>query len=245
MSTHTYKAIPPERRLVFALDVPTPEEALALTERLRGVVHHYKVGLELFIAGGLDLVRQIAENSGPVFLDLKLLDIPETVIRALRRIGEHPDLVGLTTVHAMNQRMVPLRQPGEFPRLGVLAVTVLTSMGPEDVQGAPGATLEETVTLLAGKALGMGCDGVVASGHEVAALRRAHGPEPLLLIPGIRPAWAQVAGDDQKRPATPRNVILDGADYLVVGRPIRDHEDPRHAAELVQREITEALAGRE
>jgi len=234
--------IPPANRLIFALDLSSPEEALQLAERLRPQVNLFKVGLEAYLAGGNDLVRRIGSLEARVFLDLKLLDIPATVTKALRVIDGQCDCVFLATIHVLNNPVPDLVRKAGLSRLKVLAVTALTSKDESDLrgEGIP-QSIAEYVIALAERALSMGVHGVICSPREAAALRERFGPSLLIVTPGIRPAWAEVSGDDQKRAATPAEAIRAGVDYLVVGRPIRDAKDPLEAARRVQEEIREAL----
>ncbi len=232
-------ALTPVERLIFPLDLPNWAVAETFARRLNGHVGWFKVGLELFIAEGppvLARLREIAPDT-KIFLDLKLHDIPATVGLAMAsaaRLG-----ADMITVHAQGGLAMMRAAVERAGQTRVLAVTVLTSLNPADMNElspenrAPGGL----VRILAARALEAGCHGLVASGHEVAALRQNFGPEPRLVIPGIRPAWAQVAGDDQKRTATPREAVAGGADFLVIGRPIRDAADPAEAADRVAAEL--------
>ncbi|HUJ75012.1 MAG TPA: orotidine-5'-phosphate decarboxylase [bacterium] len=231
-------------RLIFALDVANLPEALDWVSRLRGQVRVFKVGLELFLAGGWDAVHQIARAGGPVFLDLKLLDIPATVRSALRQISSHADALRMVTVHAASA--VSLAEAGLDARLQVLAVPVLTSVSSADLHALgvrQDLALPDYVLLLARRAMGLGCHGVITSPHEARVVRQALGPACLIVTPGVRPTWAVLPGDDQQRAATPAQAIAAGADHLVVGRPIRDAADPVDAARRIQEEIAQALEG--
>lgn len=226
------------RRLVVAADTSEREKLLALATTLQPVVGMLKVGLEAFTACGPDLVRELGHLGMPVFFDLKLHDIPNTVERAAAnaaRLG-----VRLLTVHAAGGEAM-LRAAvagaasgtpaGEQPPV-VLAVTVLTSLDDAalaalDMPGSAG----ERVRVWAEVAHRSGCGGIVCSPHEAAAMRAAHGPEFVLLCPGIRLAGG--AAGDQKRIATPRSAVESGATYLVVGRPITEASDPCAAAEAI------------
>lgn len=225
------KTIPPEERLIFALDVPSVEEARRLVETLREAVQFYKVGLELFLAGGaFELIDWLVEQDKKVFLDLKLYDIPETVARAVRRLRERP--VTFLTVHGDGAILeAACREKGE---LKILAVTVLTSLNRAGLRelGFDGE-VPDLVLARARRAQGIGCDGVIASGLEARTLRDHLGDDLLIVTPGIRPAENRPA-DDQKRVVTVEEALRHGADYLVVGRPIRDAPDPYEAALHVQ-----------
>ena len=233
-------SIPVERRLIFALDVPEPRDALIWVKQLKGAVHHYKVGLELFLAGGWDIVHAVAMESGPVFLDVKLLDIPATTGRALRLIAAHVPDVWLATTHLFNGMALAADLRAELKGLSVVTVPLLTSMSPADLTEAGiAAPASDYVLDQARRAQAKGYDGVVASGQEAARLRAALGADFLIVCPGIRPAGA--APQDQSRVVTPSQAIRAGANYLVVGRPIRDAQNPVAAARAIQDEIAAAV----
>jgi orotidine-5'-phosphate decarboxylase len=240
MATHAAPAIPLERRLIVALDTAEPQDALAWVKRLRGAAHHYKVGLELFFAGGWDIVHAVAQESGPVFLDVKLLDIPATTEHALRMIARHAPDVWLVNVHHFNGLTLGGALRRDLAALKILTVPMLTSMSDADLHaaGIP-ASASQYVLEQSARAQQAGYDGVVASGREAAGLRAALGPEFLIVTPGIRPAGA--ATNDQTRTMTPAQAIAAGASYLVVGRPIRDAADPVSAARQIQDEIAGAV----
>jgi orotidine-5'-phosphate decarboxylase len=238
---------PPKDYIIFPLDVPSVAEARGCIELLADVVGMFKVGLELFVRTGPEIVRFI-QAAGPagVFLDLKLHDIPATVSRAMAGIANLG--VQLATVHCgENPRMLEAAVAASSGRVGVLGITVLTSVSQADL-GAAGfrAELAGDVSRLvlhrAGSARAAGCAGVVCSGLEVQAIKTAFGREFLAVTPGIRPAWAAGGSDDQRRIATPAEAVSAGADYLVIGRPIRDAEDPRRAAQQVAEEIAAAAS---
>jgi orotidine-5'-phosphate decarboxylase len=234
-------------RLIVALDFPSTEGAVRMAETLHGHVGMFKIGSELFGAEGPALVRSLAARGEDVFLDLKFHDIPNTVrgaARAAARLG-----VKMINVHASGGRKM-MEAARDGAREGrtrrktapmVLAVTVLTSLAPEDFRdiGIQGSS-EEAGVRLARLAQASGLDGVVASAREASAIRRACGAQFLIVTPGIRPA-ASVA-DDQQRISTPGQAIRAGADYLVVGRPITASADPNAAAEAILAEMSEALA---
>jgi orotidine-5'-phosphate decarboxylase len=229
-------------RLVFPLDFATLAEARTAATRLAPAVGVLKVGLELFVSEGPAAAALGAELGLEVFLDLKLHDIPETVDRAVASVAALG--VRYLTVHAaggaeMLRRAVARAAQATRP-LTILAVTVLTSLDADDLraQGVEG-TPSDQVLRLARVAWDAGVRGFVTSPAETRALREALGPEALLVIPGIRPTGA--AAGDQKRIATPASAIADGADLLVVGRPIRDAVDPVAAAAAVVDEIERAL----
>ena len=234
-------AIPARERVIVALDVPDLEAAGDFFDRLEGRPVFYKVGLELFVSEGVRAVEAVRSRGGKVFLDLKLHDIPETVGRAVSSamaLG-----VELLTLHtagglAMMKRAAQAAQG----RAKLLGVTVLTSLAEEDLHadGIAGS-MREAVVRRAKQAAQAGIAGVVCSPQEVAEVRLAC-PSLLLVVPGVRPAGADVG--DQKRVATPSSAIAAGADYLVVGRPIRDAASPAAAFAAVVAEVASALAGK-
>jgi orotidine-5'-phosphate decarboxylase len=234
-------AIPPRERLIVALDVAAPDDARRLVRTLGDAVAFYKVGLELFCAdGALPFVRELRDAGHKVFLDLKLLDIPATVGAAMRNVRAHG--AHFVTVHA--SRRVLEAACAEKGDTGVLAVTVLTSFDAADLRDLgypPAVTAEELVLQRARTALAAGCDGVVASPLEARRIRAEVGGRLAIVTPGIRPEGS-AGGDDQRRVATPRAAFEAGADYVVIGRPIRQAADPRAAALAVQAEIAERFA---
>jgi len=236
----------PKDYIIFPLDVPDGSLALSYVKRLKDHVGLFKVGLELFISQGpaiLDAIRGI--TTAGIFLDLKLHDIPETMRRAFSTAAAHrPQFV---TVHCDEGAgfLKPLAgsNPGETR---ILAVTLLTSLNQDKLKalGYAGdfvADLSALVLLRARIAKDAGCDGVVCSGHEVARIKAEIGKDLIAVTPGIRPAWSLVKKDDQKRIVTPADAVRAGADYIVVGRPIRDAPDPGDAAKKVADEIASAL----
>jgi orotidine-5'-phosphate decarboxylase len=233
-------ALPSRDRLIVALDVPTVADAQATVARLGDAVTFYKVGLQLVFAGGVDFARELA-RSKKVFLDVKLLDIDNTVEGAVKSIAG----LGVTfvTIHAYPKAMrAAVAARGSSP-LRLLGVTVLTSMDDRDLGEAGYA--ENATALVARRARdarAAGMDGIVASPAEAASVRAIVGPGIALVTPGIRPAGADAG--DQKRIATPGSAIRDGADYLVVGRPITTAADPKTAALRIHDEIEAALAMR-
>ena len=227
-------AFEPGNRLIAALDAPGRGDADALVARLGGVPSWVKLGLELFCAEGPAIVRDYVARGHRVMLDLKLHDIPETVARATARVATLG--AGLLTVHAGGGRAMleaAVRAAGETR---ILAVTVLTSLDDADLAqiGAQGP-VRELVVRRARLALAAGCAGVVASPHEIAAIR-AFAPAGFLIVtPGVRPSGA--AAGDQKRVMTPREARAAGADLVVVGRPLRDAADPADAARAIAAEL--------
>ncbi|GAB3680796.1 orotidine-5'-phosphate decarboxylase [Salinisphaera aquimarina] len=231
-------------RLIFALDVPDADAARALVERLGETVTFYKVGLELAMSPGyFELIDWLKARGKKVFVDVKLFDVPATVAAAVTRLCARD--VDFITVHG-NQQVMEAAAGAKSGSAKILAVTALTSLDQGDLDDMGFACdIESLVLSRARRALEAGCDGVVSSGMEVARLR-AHAPDKLIAItPGIRPvANDERPPDDQKRVMTPAAAIAAGADYLVVGRPIRDARDPRAAALAIQNEIAEAIAAR-
>jgi len=232
-------SILPRDRLIVALDLPDADAAEHMVVRLGDSVSFYKVGLQLIYAGGISFAHNLAVAGKQVFLDAKLLDIDNTVAKAVESIVP----LGMTflTVHAYPKAMrAAVAARGDAP-LKLLGVTVLTSMDDSDLGEAGYATTAaELVAARASAARAAGMDGVVASPAEAAAVRRAVGPAIAIVTPGIRPAGASAG--DQKRVATPEAAIRAGADYLVVGRPITAATDPKAAAESVVAEIEAAVS---
>jgi orotidine-5'-phosphate decarboxylase len=228
---------PPQDYIVFPLDVASEAEARRLVNLLAGEVGMFKVGLELFVRCGPDIVRHIhAAGPAGVFLDLKLHDIPETVGRAMAGVADLG--VRLATVHCAESPRMLAAAVAAAGRVGVLGITVLTSVSDEEARAAGfREELGELVMRRAAAAHAAGCAGIVCSGLEVAAVKARFGRGFLAVTPGIRPAWAGGAKDDQARVATPAAAVAAGADHLVIGRPIRDAADPRAAARRVAEEI--------
>jgi orotidine-5'-phosphate decarboxylase len=226
-------------RLIVALDLPSVAAARDLVERLGDSVNFYKIGMELAYAGGLPLVSELSDAGKQVFIDLKLHDIGNTVERAtaqIARLGAR-----FLTVHAYPQTLAAARRGALGSSLQLLAVTVMTSNDDADL-AASGYRLgvRDLVAHRALQAKEAGIDGLILSPEEIAATRKLVGPDLLLVTPGIRPTGATLG--DQKRVMTPGEAIQQGADYLVVGRPITTASDPHAAAEAVQSEIAKAEA---
>ena len=231
----------PQNRLIFALDVSGKKEAKHYAKVLEGVVGCFKIGLELFVSEGPDIVKMIQDQSAAnIFLDLKLHDIPATVrgaLRSAKKLG-----VRYITIHSTEgEEILETAQEVKGSGLEVLAVTVLTSTSAfslaslgirEDINAA--ALVLDRAT----RAQNSGCAGVVCSGEEAKLVKSKCGGDFKIVVPGIRPEWARVSGDDQNRIATPSQAIEDGADMIVVGRPIRDAKDPREAAQKIIGEIS-------
>ena len=230
-------SIPLEERIIFALDLADPREALALVDRLAGQIRFFKVGLQLFFAGGWPVVDYIVAKNCKVMLDLKLYDIPATVQLAVRQFADRG--ISFTTVHGYG----PVVEAALAAETGIqiLAVTVLTSFGAEQVNELQySGSVDDLVLQRAQTVLKLGCHGVVCSAREATLLRQRLGQDFIMVTPGIRPSGADL--NDQQRVATPGRAIADGADYLVIGRPIRDAADPDACIAAIQREIATALA---
>jgi orotidine-5'-phosphate decarboxylase len=229
---------PAAEKLIVALDFPNAAAALTLVDQLDGATRWFKIGLELYIAEGNALVTEVQRRGYSVFLDLKLHDIPNTVasaVRAASRLG-----VNMLTIHAAGGPVMlaaAVEAASKAKRSpALLAVTVLTSMDGSQLAatGVVGSPAEQ-VQRMAKMALGCGVQGLVCSPNEVVSLRSEIGKEPLLVVPGIRPAGTAIG--DQKRVATPGSAVADGASYLVVGRPITQANDPGAAARAILAEM--------
>jgi orotidine-5'-phosphate decarboxylase len=231
--------IAPRDRLIVALDLPDVGAAEAMIARLGDRVTFYKIGYQLGFAGGLPLVRRLADSGKKVFVDLKLHDIGNTVARGVESVAK----LGATflTVHAYPQTMKAAVEARAGSSLKILAVTVLTSYDDGDLHAA-GYRLgvSDLVEARAQQAQVLGIDGIVCSPEEAASLRKIVGHQISLVTPGIRPAGS--ATGDQKRIMTPARAIAAGADYMVVGRPVLEAPDPKAAADAIVAEIEQALA---
>ena len=224
--------IPSQDRLILALDLPSPSTAKELVERLGESVTFYKLGLELFMAGGyFELIDWLLKRNKKVFVDLKFFDVPATVSSAVRQLNNRG--ISFVTIHG-NDSIVQAAVDAKDD-IKLLAVTVLTSLDRGDLKDLGfDCDVEELVLSRARRAAQIGCDGVIASGLEAAPLRKELGGKLLIVSPGIRPVDND---DDQKRVVTPTQAFENGADYIVVGRPIRDAADPKQTAEKIQKEI--------
>ncbi|MGH8454644.1 MAG: orotidine-5'-phosphate decarboxylase [Nevskiales bacterium] len=232
--------IPARDRLIFALDVPDVGTAQELVSELGDAVHFYKIGLELCMSTGFfELLDWLKTGNKKVFVDLKFFDIPETVAHAVANLARRG--ADFCTVHG-NQAIMQAAAKAKTRDLKVLAVTALTSLDQGDLRDLGfQCNIGELVLSRARRALAAGCDGVVSSGLEVERLRREAPRELICVTPGIRPVENRIEAD-QKRIMTPTAALQAGADYLVIGRPIRDAADPRAAAEAIQAEIARALS---
>ncbi len=233
------KAIAPRERLIVALDVDGVDEARALVNRLGDAVVFYKLGLQLFMSNGyFDLVDELRKLDKKVFVDLKFYDVPETVGSAVRALAKKD--VAFATVHG-NAAILKSACAAKGA-IKILAVTVLTNLDQTDIEdlGFP-CSIEELTLSRARKALALGCDGVISSGLEVPKLRAELGDQLVVVSPGIRPADNTVSGDDQKRIVDVEQAFKNGADYIVVGRPIRNAPDSRAAAASIHKTIAGLL----
>ena len=230
-------------RLIVALDVGTKEKAITLVDKLRGDVRFFKIGLELFSSCGPEIVKEIKKTGCKVFLDLKLHDIPTTVAKtaaSLTRLG-----VDIINAHAlggydmMRKAADAVREEAKKLKIEppkIIAVTILTSMDENSLKKIGlNDNMKSEVLRLAKLAKESSLDGVVASPAEVGLIRKSLGKDFLIVTPGVRPSWA--ASNDQKRVATPKEAIDNGADLIVVGRPITEAPDPKEAAEKILEEI--------
>ncbi len=238
-----------KEKLIVALDVASRREAFYFVRQLQDAVGAYKIGMQLYNSEGPDMVEYIQLYGGKTFIDLKFHDIPNTVAETSRVMARREAF--MYTLHASGGskmlKAAAVAAAEEAAKLDTvkplaLGVTVLTSISQEDFNEEMGinANISEHVVTLAKIAQKSGLDGVVCSPHEIKAIRAACGNDFLIVTPGVRPAWA--ASDDQERILTPKEAILNGASYLVVGRPITKAEDPLAAAEMIVEEMAEALA---
>jgi orotidine-5'-phosphate decarboxylase len=236
----------PKDYIIFSLDVPTLKEAERYVKLLSKHVGMFKVGLELFIRSGPEIIKFVkSSGTAGVFLDLKLHDIPATVARAVDIIAD----LGVTfaTVHCgETKRMLASAVESSKGRVGILGVTVLTSISGADMDDAGfraefSADLSRLVMKRAAMAKVAGCAGVVCSGLEVKMIKQASGKDFITVTPGIRPTWGDRQQDDQQRVSTPAQAVVNGSDYLVIGRPIRDAKDPKEAALRIAKEIKDVL----
>lgn len=232
--------------LIFPLDVPSLEMARKYVSLLSDSVGVFKVGLELFVRSGPEIIDFIkTSGEAKVFLDLKLHDIPATVLRAMESVADLG--VAFATVHCgETPKMLEAAVQGSKGRVAVLGVTVLTSVLKEDVYAAGfreefSADMAKLVVKRAAMAKAAGCSGIVCSGLEVKMIKEAFGQNFIAVTPGIRPAWGDIKKDDQGRVTTPARAVKNGSDYLVIGRPIRDATDPKAAAIRIAEEIESVL----
>ena len=225
----------PADKIIVALDVPSKADALRLVEQLRPEVSFFKIGLQLYTAEGPEIVRAVLSKGAKIFLDLKLHDIPNTVARAVESANNLG--VQLLTIHLSGGgEMIRAAIGAKKGNMSILGVTVLTS-ATQQTLGEIGIQeqLDRYVLRLGNLGISAGIDGLVASPFEVKFLRAEFGDKIKIVVPGIRPSGADAG--DQKRTMTPREAIEAGADYLVIGRPITAHKNPREAVEKILAEI--------
>jgi orotidine-5'-phosphate decarboxylase len=238
-ATRTAKSIPSKERLILALDVPDVSNAMRLVEELGDSVAFYKVGLELFMTGEVfRFTDWLNERGKKIFFDLKFFDIPNTVASAVRQLrSRHGTFV---TVHGNDEILrAAVAEKGDVK---VLAVTVLTSLDDGDLNDLGfKVDAEKLVLSRAKRALELGCDGVISSGMEAESLREKLGDKLFIVVPGIRPVQNREV-NDQKRAVDVEEAFKKGADYIVVGRPIRNAPDPKQAAESIQQRIAGLFA---
>lgn len=239
----SHKNIPLKDRIIFALDVDSAQAAEEWVNKLGSHINFFKVGLQLFIAGWFPVIKMIADRGHKVMCDLKIFDVPETVKLAIRQLKNKN--VTFVTVHGNDP--ILKASVSEKNGLKILSVTVLTSFGEEDMDemGFQG-TVEDLVFSRAKRALEIGCDGIVSSGIEAVRLRKDLGDNFLIVTPGIRPGGNdEIPNDDQKRVIGVKEAIMNGADYVVIGRPISLADDPVATVIKIQKEIQEGLLLRE
>ena len=230
------KKIALEERIIFALDVPSPEKAKHCVRTLEERIRFYKVGLQLFLAGGFAIVDWILARDLRVFLDLKFFDVPATVGLAVKALSDRG--VAFTTVHGNDAMLRAAAEAADGVK--VLAVTALTSLDQGDLNDLGfQCNVEELVLSRARRAIEAGCHGVISSGLEAPRLRKELGDRFLVVTPGIRPVKNV---DDQKRTVSVKEAFINGADYIVVGRPLRDAPEPLTVAEQMQRDAASALS---
>ena len=232
----TKKDIPLDKRIIFALDVDTEEKAREWVQKLKSHIRFYKVGLQLFLAGWFKIIDWIIEQDLEVMLDLKFFDVPQTVGLAVEQLKN--SRVSFATVHGNDEILkAAANKKGDVK---ILAVTVLTSLDEGDMKALGfDCKVEDLVLSRAKRALALGCDGIVSSGLEAEKLRSELGDNFLIVVPGVRPVQNRV--DDQKRTVDIKKAFTNGADYVVVGRPIRNARDPIHEVLKMQEDIRETL----
>lgn len=228
-------------RLIVGLDLPTIGEAAAMVKTLGDTVSFYKIGYQLVFAGGLDFARELAQDGKQVFLDMKLLDIDNTVAKGVENIAKMG--MSMLTLHAYPKAMRAAVEAARGSKLCLLGVTVLTSMDNDDlVEAGYSCDARTLVAKRAEQAAAAGMGGIVCSAAEAGVVRSAIGPDRAVVTPGIRPAGA--SADDQKRIMTPADAIASGASHLVVARPIIRADDPKFQAQAIIGEIENAVTGR-
>jgi len=232
MKTSSNSTIASNSRIIFALDVDNYEQAMALVNQLGGHIQFFKVGLQLFLNSGFTIVDAIVAKGFQVMLDLKFYDIPQTVALAVKQLTNRG--ISFATIHG-NDAIIKAAVDAKKD-VQLLAVTVLTSFDESDMT-AMGMTqsVSQLVKMRAKKAIDYGCDGVVASPLEVKQIRQVCGNDCLIVTPGIRPKQSE--HDDQVRVATVKQAIINGASYLVIGRPIKDSQNPKKLVESMIADI--------
>jgi orotidine-5'-phosphate decarboxylase len=234
------KDIPLDERIIFALDFSDPEEAKTWINKLDSSIKFFKVGLQLFLAGWWPIIEYIVNRNNKVMVDLKIFDIPETVGLVIQQLKDKN--ITFATIHGNK----PIIEAAVAEKNGVkiLAVTVLTSFDESDMlQMGFNRSIEDLVLIRSRKALELGCDGVVSSANEAPILRDELGSNFLIVTPGIRPGLnIDIEKDDQKRIATATQAIANGADHVVIGRPISTSPDPLLTIQAIQEEIKTGLA---
>lgn len=231
--------IPADERLIVALDFPSGKAALQLVDDLGDAVRFYKIGHELFVSYGLqNALEQLLERGKQVLVDLKLSETPRTVEATVRQLHGRDGRVFVTFLAENPSTLEAAHRARDG--IKIMAVTVLTSQSREDLveRGLdPTQDVEDRVLFLAEHAIELRADGLISSALEAPRLRERLGFGPIIMCPGIRPADAGVPGDDQKRAVTPEAAFLHGADYIIVGRPVTQAEDPKAAVERIQQTI--------
>ena len=232
--------IPAEERLIVALDVPSRAAALEIVRQIDKQVVFYKLGLELFMSGeGFGLLDELAALDKKIFVDLKFFDVPQTVAAAVRQFSKYP-AVQFTTIHG-NDTMLKAAVDAAPSGLKLLAVTALTSLDRGDLDALGfDCSVEDLVVSRAQRACAIGCHGVIASGQEAAAIKAKLDKHLLIITPGIRPV-DNCDNDDQKRTVDVATAFANGADYIVVGRPITQAKDPQRAAADISASIPQQL----
>ncbi len=222
-------------KIVVALDVATKREAMRLVEQLREQISFFKIGLQLYTAEGPEIVRAVIASGAKIFLDLKLHDIPNTVARAVESASELG--VEMLTIHLSGgSEMIRAAAAARKREMSILGVTVLTSSTQHTLDEVGiGEQLDRHVLRLGNLGVAAGIDGVVASPFETRFLRNELGDKITIVVPGVRPSWSEPG--DQKRFMTPREALEAGANYLVIGRPITAHKNPREAVEKILEEF--------
>ena len=222
-------------KIIVALDIATKAQALVLVEQLHDKISFFKIGLQLYTAQGPEIVRVVLATGVKIFLDLKLHDIPNTVARAVESASSLG--VQMLTIHLSGgSEMIRAATGVRTNNMSILGVTVLTNANDQTLRETGiSDTLDKQVVRLAKLGIENGIDGMVASPHEIKSLRAEFGDKIKIVVPGIRPSWSEPG--DQKRFMTPREAIEAGADYLVIGRPITAHKNPREAVERILREF--------